>query len=148
MNKIKWMNIPIPPQHLVGLLLGAYLQFKSSFGLFSKSWIGLMIGFPLIIIGIWISLKSAYTAGEMNIGSPTELLTSGPYSFSRNPMYVGWTLIYLGVALSANSIWIALFLPIIFIYTYLVDIRKEEQILEAEFGDQYLEYKQKVRRYL
>ena len=63
-------------------------------------------------------------------------------------MYVGWTIIHLGIALLANSIWILALLPLTFAFTHLVDIRKEEQGLLSEFGDQYLEYQEKVRRYI
>lgn len=63
-------------------------------------------------------------------------------------MYVGWTLLYLGIALTANSVWIIALLPAAIVFTHLVDIRREERSLMAEFGDQYLEYKKRVHRYL
>ena len=62
-------------------------------------------------------------------------------------MYVGWTLLYLGIALVANSVWMIALLPVVIIFTHLVDIRREEQILKNEFGDQYFEYQERVRRY-
>ena len=148
MSRLRWANIPIPPQHLVGLLLGTYLHFRLSQRLFSMSWIGMVLGWPLIAVGIWISVMAALEAGDMSIESPTKLLTLGPYSSSRNPMYVGWTLLYLGIALAANSVWIAALVPVVIVFTHLVDIRREERMLKAEFGDQYLEYEESVRRYL
>ena len=63
-------------------------------------------------------------------------------------MYIGWTLLFLGIALAANSLWIIALLPIIFVYTHFVDIRKEEEQLKAEFGNLYLEYQDRIRRYL
>ncbi len=63
-------------------------------------------------------------------------------------MYVGWSLLYLGIAFAANSVWMITLLPIIFVYTHFIDIRKEEEKLKSEFGDQYFEYQDKVRRYL
>ena len=84
----------------------------------------------------------------MDIASPNLLLTGGPYAFSRNPMYLGWGLIYLGIGLAVNSAWIlALFIPVV-AYVHFVDIRKEERRLEEQFGDEYLEYQRRVRRYL
>jgi protein-S-isoprenylcysteine O-methyltransferase Ste14 len=148
MTRLRWINIPIPPQHLVGLLLGTTLQIRFSQRMFSLPWIGHVLGWPLIVAGIWISVRAAVEAGEMSIESPTELLTTGLYSHSRNPMYIGWTLLYLGIALAANSIWIIALLPIIFVYTHFVDIRKEEEQLKAEFGNLYLEYQDRIRRYL
>ena len=108
----------------------------------------MVLGWPLIAVGIWISVMAALEAGDMSIESPTKLLTLGPYSRSRNPMYVGWTLLYLGIALAANSVWITALVPVVIVFTHLVDIRREERMLKAEFGDQYLEYEESVRRYL
>lgn len=63
-------------------------------------------------------------------------------------MYLAWTLMYLGVSFIANSPWIAALLPIILIFTHYVDVRKEERSLENQFGEEYLRYKSRVRRYL
>jgi protein-S-isoprenylcysteine O-methyltransferase Ste14 len=63
-------------------------------------------------------------------------------------MYVGWTLLNLGIALAANNLWILLSLPIVIFYTHKFVILKEEQILEEQFGEPYQEYKKGVRRYL
>ena len=62
-------------------------------------------------------------------------------------MYVGWTLLYLGIALAANSVWIIALLSAAIIFTHLVDIRREERMLKDEFSDQYFEYQKRVRRY-
>jgi len=147
MSRVRWVNIPIPPQHIVGLLLGTFLHITISHNLFSMSWADEVLGWPLIVTGIWISVKTVLEVGKMNIEMPTKLLITGPFTRSRNPMYVGWTLLYLGIAIAANSFWIIVLLPAIIVFTHLVDIRKEEQFLKAEFGDQYLEYQERVRRY-
>ena len=63
-------------------------------------------------------------------------------------MYVGWTLISLGIALILNIIWIFLFLIVAVFYTHKFVILKEENSLEDQFGEQYRKYKHEVRRYL
>ena len=78
MSMLRWVNIPIPPQHLVGLLLGTYLHFRLSQRLFSNSWIGGFLGLPLVAVGIWIAIWAAMEAGDMSIESPMKLLTTGP----------------------------------------------------------------------
>lgn len=63
-------------------------------------------------------------------------------------MYLAWSLVYLGLALIANSLRIAFLLPAVALYTHYLDLRREEQYLEAQFGDEYREYQRSVRRYL
>jgi protein-S-isoprenylcysteine O-methyltransferase Ste14 len=101
----------------------------------------------LIAIGVGLSVWSVVQAGDTEIKAPIKLLTGGPYSLSRNPMYVAWMLMYLGVGLSANSFWIPALLPLVATFTHFMDVRKEERFLEKQFGNEYLQYKGEVRRY-
>jgi protein-S-isoprenylcysteine O-methyltransferase Ste14 len=76
------------------------------------------------------------------------LVTTGPYRFSRNPMYVGLTLLYAGVAIWVNAVWPLLFLPGILIVLHYGVVVREEAYLERTFGDEYRQYAQRVRRWL
>ena len=143
----KWSNVPIPPQHLLGLISGAILQLVLKQKLLAVPWVGVVIGLTLIALGVGLAGWSVYTAGETEVEKPTQLLTRGPYSVSRNPMYVAWTLKYLGIGLVANSLWIVALLPIVVVFTHFVDVRREERFLEKQFGDAYLQYKGQVHRY-
>jgi protein-S-isoprenylcysteine O-methyltransferase Ste14 len=145
--KWKWANVPIPPQHLLGLLLGAVLQLVLGHMLFPIPSIGVAIGLPLILIGVGLASWAVIEAGEGEIEKPTKLLTGGPYIFSRNPMYVAWMLLYLGIGLAANSLWIVVLLPAVAIFTHFFDVRREERFLEKTFGEEYIRYKWRVRRY-
>jgi protein-S-isoprenylcysteine O-methyltransferase Ste14 len=147
-ERLHWRNIPIPQAHVVGLVVGILLQLLLPMRVFPHAWIGHAAGWPLVLAGIALALWAALEAGERDISSPDRLITSGPYALSRNPMYVGWHLIFLGLACIANSIWLAaLFAPVACII-HFVDIRREERSLAREFGDSYREYRQCVRRYL
>jgi protein-S-isoprenylcysteine O-methyltransferase Ste14 len=84
----------------------------------------------------------------MDFSKPTEVMTMGPYSFSRNPMYVAWTLIYLAITLLVNTLWLIILLPITLLFTHFFVIRKEEAQLEQMFGEAYRQYRARVRRYL
>jgi protein-S-isoprenylcysteine O-methyltransferase Ste14 len=84
----------------------------------------------------------------MDISSPEELVISGPYAFSRNPIYLGWTLIYLGIAFVLNAVWLLILFPLAAIYVHFVEIHNEEKALEQKFGDRYRDYREQVRRYL
>ena len=143
----KWVNVPIPVQYLLGLILGAILEYVFRQPLFASPWMGVVIGLPLIVAGVGLSIWSVLEAGNIEVESPNRLLTSGPYSLSRNPMYVAWTLIYLGIGLTTNSLWIIALLPLVAAFTHFVDVRREERFLKKQFGDEYLQYKGQVRRY-
>ena len=78
----------------------------------------------------------------------TTLITDGPYRYSRNPGYLALTLLYLGVGVLFSSAWVCvLIVPTLLIINVAV-VRKEEQHLESQFGDDYLRYKTAVRRWL
>ncbi len=78
----------------------------------------------------------------------TALIIEGPYRFSRNPIYVGFAITYLGLAIAMNS-WIALILlvPCLLVVDRFV-IQREERYLSAKFGAAYDAYRQAVRRWL
>ena len=74
------------------------------------------------------------------------LMTGGPYGFSRNPMLAGTYLYYAGVLLALWSWWaLAVFIVVAALMT--LQVRSEEKRLEADFGQEYLDYKNKVRRF-
>ena len=78
----------------------------------------------------------------------TTLITDGPYRYSRNPGYLALTLLYLGVGVLLSSAWVyVLVVPTLLIINVAV-VRKEEQHLESQFGEEYLRYKTAVRRWL
>ena len=78
----------------------------------------------------------------------TALISGGPYRFSRNPSYVSLSLLYVGVGIAADSIWIlGLLAPTLTVMHYGVILR-EERYLENKFGEEYLRYKRAVRRWI
>ena len=78
---------------------------------------------------------------------PRQLVITGPYAFSRNPMYVAATVAYAAIALVANATWPLLLLPGVLLATHVV-VTREERLLEGRFGAAYRSYKTSVRRYL
>jgi protein-S-isoprenylcysteine O-methyltransferase Ste14 len=77
-----------------------------------------------------------------------ELLGGGIYRVSRNPMYVGMALLQLAIGLGAASGWIVLLVPVSLAVVYATAVRHEEAYLAGKFGEPYLAYKQRVRRWL
>jgi protein-S-isoprenylcysteine O-methyltransferase Ste14 len=78
----------------------------------------------------------------------SSLVTSGPYRFTRNPMYLSLTLLYAGVATFYQSVWAWLLLPAVLAYLDRRVIRREEIFLERRFGPDYARYCAKVRRWI
>lgn len=78
----------------------------------------------------------------------TALITDGPFRLSRNPVYIGYTLLYLGVAFWVNSAWPLVFLPLVLWLMRRMVIDREEAYLEHRFGEVYRTYKRRVRRWL
>ena len=76
------------------------------------------------------------------------LITSGVFRITRNPMYLGYILILVGVALIVRSLTPYAVIPVFAILMDRVFIRVEEQMLEENFGQSWLEYAKKVRRWL
>lgn len=77
-----------------------------------------------------------------------QIVSSGIYRVTRNPMYLGMALFYLGLALALNSIGALIFLPVVLLVIRTQVIAREERYLETKFGEEYLTYKNSVRRWI
>ena len=78
----------------------------------------------------------------------TALVITGPYRVTRNPMYLGFALLYLGTTLWVNTVWPALLLPLVIIVMHYGVITREEAYLTRLFGDEYRAYLRRVRRWI
>jgi protein-S-isoprenylcysteine O-methyltransferase Ste14 len=76
------------------------------------------------------------------------LVTSGPYPFTRNPLYVAIALLYLGFTMLHNCWWGVVLLAPVLMVLHRGVVRREERYLQLKFGEQYTEYRSRVRRYL
>jgi protein-S-isoprenylcysteine O-methyltransferase Ste14 len=76
------------------------------------------------------------------------IVHTGPYRFSRNPIYLAFSVFQLGIAIWVNSVWLLATLVGAVALIHCVLKRREEQYLELKFGAQYLDYKASVRRWL
>lgn len=94
-----------------------------------------------------ITFRRAHTA-IIPLHPATRIVDTGPYRFTRNPMYTGLTLVYLGVSLYMNSVWPLLALPIVLALLVRLVVRREEAYLRSAFPDEYVAYQARVRRWL
>jgi protein-S-isoprenylcysteine O-methyltransferase Ste14 len=98
-----------------------------------------------IAISAFRSMKRASTA--VNPSQPTTAIVSdGAFSWSRNPIYLSLTLLYIGIALLFSSLWSLLLLLPLLVIVQIGVVQREESYLERKFGDEYLRYKATVRR--
>jgi protein-S-isoprenylcysteine O-methyltransferase Ste14 len=96
----------------------------------------------LVVPGIWLR---AYASGYVKKNA--ELTMTGPYAYTRNPLYLGSMLIAFGFALASRNIWIAVFLAALFAMIYIPVIQSEEAFLRSKF-DSFDAYAAKVPRLL
>ena len=110
-------------------------------------------GSLIVLAGLFLNVAGFITqkrAGNDPIPfhPTTRIVSHGLYRFSRNPMYLGFGLWTLGIALLVNSIWMLLAVPIGLVLTDRFVIASEERYLERKFGEEYLSYKRRVGRWL
>jgi len=111
--------------------------------------IGLGVTLLGVALGAWgmITFFRARTA-IVPLQDASRLVQHGPYQFSRNPMYTGLTITYLGAMTMFNTVWPLLVLPVVLLTLYRLVVVREERYLTEAFGDEYRAYVQRVRRWL
>ena len=114
---------------------------------------GLVAGVALLAIALAIAgsalavMKRHRTTVEPG-QRPSRLVTANVFAFTRNPIYLAMVLIVLALAILADAIWFALGAVVLFVVLDRVVIRAEERIVEDVFGEEYVAYKRRVRRWL
>lgn len=148
------MRVPVPWVFVLAYLLGAALESVRPPIRFPMSVVvSTIVGRVLFVIGaviagwgllIFHKARTTTVPGQSSV----KLVTWGPYRFSRNPMYVGLVLAYLGEAALLKQIWPVLVLPFMLVYLNWTVIPVEEAKLEEVFRDEYGTYRQRVRRWI
>lgn len=109
---------------------------------------GVLIALALaIIFPAFIMFRKLGTAVRPDRPT-TAIITGGPYRFTRNPLYLALAIIYTGIAIAADSVWVlGLLIPVLLIMNWGV-IDREEKYLDGKFGEEYRQYMASVRRWL
>ncbi len=147
-------GVVAPPPLIYAGALAAGLLAKTLFPTaFLPRTVARLLGLPLLGAGLLLfisSLRTMRRAGtDVRPDKPTSsLVIEGPYRFTRNPIYLGFTLFYGGVTALANSLPSALLLPFVLVVMQRGVIAREERYLERVFGEEYLRYKARVRRWI
>jgi len=147
-------NVRIPPPILALLhIIAAFLLARLIPLPFIAASIVKYIGFALVVIGFLLGLGAALTfRRERTTLDPyhpvSSIVTSGIYSFSRNPIYLGFLLMVIGIPLVGGTYWGIILAPIFILLCNRLVIEHEEAYLGKKFGTTYTDYKSRVRRWL
>ena len=112
-----------------------------------------LAGLVVLVLSWWLvhSAEAAMKRAGTNVrpDQPSlAIVTDGPFRFSRNPMYLATTGLYLGITLLVNTPWPLILLSPMLLVLHWGVVRREERYLEAKFGEPYRAYKSRVRRWV
>jgi protein-S-isoprenylcysteine O-methyltransferase Ste14 len=154
-NHVRFLlHIPVPWVFVLNYLLGIPLErihprVISPQGAHDSTIAGaLLFAIGAVIAGWGLILFRTARTTTVPGRSSAQLVTSGPYRFTRNPMYVGLSLAYLGEAGLLHQMWPAILLPLTIAYVNWTVIPVEEAKLDEVFPDQYRDYRSRVGRWI
>jgi protein-S-isoprenylcysteine O-methyltransferase Ste14 len=137
---------------VVGHILGRFLPLYPDVTLLTPAryWIGGLICVAAVLVLVVLPARQFQQSGQdPKPWTPTpEIVVSGAYRFTRNPMYLGMLAFCIGFAVILSDAWIVILTPVCGWLIYLLAIRHEEVYLEEKFGDAYRAYKATVRRWI
>ena len=144
--------MPPPLIYGAGLLIGLALEYLWPLALlpdrgrYPVAFIVLAASGALIA---WAFVEFRKAGTSIYPRQPTvALITSGPFRFSRNPSYLSLSLLYLGIGIALDSVWVLGMIVPVLVAMHVTVILREERYLEGKFGEDYRRYKVSVRRWL
>ncbi|MEH6545636.1 MAG: isoprenylcysteine carboxylmethyltransferase family protein [Sneathiella sp.] len=146
------VRVPPPLYFLSFLILGIWQSSAWVQGELGAPYM-VIVGGVIAVVGTVFLLKSVrkHETSGTNVEPwkpTTALIIDGLHRYSRNPIYVLMAVVYLGVAIAASSLVAIVLLFFCLLLIRIFVIAKEETYLEDKFGEEYLQYKQKVRRWI
>ena len=146
------VRFPPPLLYIGGFLVGLALEAAFPIGALPLA-LAIALGVACLLVSLVLdgaAMARFFRAKTSVIPAKptTALVTSGPYRFTRNPMYVGMAFLYAGFAFAFGVFWAFAVLPLVLLTVDRVVIPPEERYLESHFGEQYAEYRRRVRRWL
>jgi len=144
---------PPPKIYLSAMLIGLAIHLVVEESVLQFNSLSLVPGLFLFLISTFGARWSFTTMKKVGTtASPykksDKLIVSGPFQYSRNPIYLAMTTMYVGGALIIGSIWVLLMLVPLLILMHWGVIFREEEYLSLQFGDAYSAYKSNVRRWV
>ena len=146
-------GLPAPPPVIFLLFLGLGFLIEALMPANDLpawlQWVGAGVIAAGVALVLWFEAALRRARTPANPFKPTTALaTDGPYRLSRNPAYLGMAIVCAGIALAADAPWALLTLPPAVAAIQLLVIAREERYLEGLFGEEYLSYKRRTRRWI
>jgi protein-S-isoprenylcysteine O-methyltransferase Ste14 len=140
-------NVPLPEPHLIGMAVWTGVHRIRPWPLPGPRRARQIAGWTLLAVGGQFVARSLRAASRVDLAQPERLVTTGVYAMSRNPMYVGWALLHIGLGLVGGSTWVLGAFPAA---TWLVhrQVLHEERDLGEAFPEEFGRYRAAVPRYL
>jgi protein-S-isoprenylcysteine O-methyltransferase Ste14 len=150
--------IMLPPFILlIALFVAVGLDFTNTLNFlppaFSATSWTFYLGLALLVAALALGMSALRTFRKVGTNpSPHEptlkLATTGPYRFSRNPMYIGFMMILAGLSLVASLEWGLILVPVLAVLLHYGVVTREEAYLSAKFGQPYREFMNRTRRWI
>ena len=146
------VKFPPPLIFIIGMIIGYAINYRFPVTLGESEYINLF-GKLLITVAITVLGYALYlffkAKTEIEPWKPTSsIISTGLFAYSRNPIYTAFCITTVGLGLVFNNMWMLIsFIPSA-VFVYHIAIKKEERYLESKFGNEYINYKQKVRRWI
>lgn len=148
------VRFPPPLVYLLAVIVGGALHVFVAPWPVALSW-ALRLVLAVVAAGLGLALAGAAIGLFRRTGqdpkpwvSTPEIISSGIYRYTRNPMYVGMALVQTGIGIGWGNGWILAFVPVVLATVYWIAVRHEEAYLERKFGETYTSYKASVRRWI
>ena len=150
------LRVPLPPPALFALTFGAGVAAAHlrPFGFLPEGIpVRLAVGLPVfgmaLAIGLWSFATFRRQGTSAQFGEEvSSLIRTGPYRLSRNPLYVALLLVQVGFAMVLDNGWLVLGVPLLWLLLDRLVVAREEPFLALHFGDDYVAYCRRVRRWL
>ena len=148
-----YQNLPLPAGSAVGVVAVLVLDRVRPAPLPGPRALTRAAGASALAAGcalnVWALVeRRRRTSGEFQLEQPESIVTTGPYAFSRHPMYLGWWLIHLGVGVLRASAWVAVTVPVAVLVEHFGGSVVEERELRRQFGAEYARYAERVPQYV
>ena len=149
-------SLPWPPIiYLAAIGVSILLTVFYPLPWFGQPLSGILYWLGWLMIAAFVALNISAIRATRRAGTTVRpdrgtdhLVTDGPFSFSRHPLYLAGTMFVLGIGLVAGSVWFLLLAILAAFTVQKLAIEREERHLQARFGDTYLDYARRVRRWI